>query len=268
MIPFTYKNAPARSTVYQENVAPPSEILYRVCMAVNRFYRPALSTLIEVVAVAILSAITPHAVLASAPKPVHVVTIESGNGLILSQKEDKAWYERGIWPVVGATLALTITNGIAIGVVYLQSSRSFNALLRQRKIEFYAASLNEFYNPLLALIDINNQIITKTGPPSFPQDEISRNAASLVWKETKKKILLNNIDIETILRTKVHLLAETDSLISYHRLLIHVAMYETFQRVETDLYRDFLFPADIRNHVVTQRLAVLEIYYELTGEQI
>lgn len=45
-------------------------------------------------------------------------------------------------------------------------------------------------------------------------------------------------------------------------------MYETFQRVETDLYRGFLFPADIRNHVATQRLAVLEIYYQLTGEQI
>lgn len=251
-----------------KNTARFQQMLYRRCMIARRLFGLPRLRLFASVALIVASSITPISAIAAVSKPDHVITIRANDGFILAQKENKAWYEQGIWPVLGATLALIITNGITIGVVYLQSSRSFNALLRQRKIERYAASLNDFYNPLLALMDINKEIFEKTGPPSFPQDEISRNAAALVWKQTKKKILANNIDIEAILRTKTHLLGEADSFESYHRLLVHVAMYETFQQVETDLYRGFLFPADIRSHVVDQRLAVLEIYYQLTGEQI
>ena len=226
------------------------------------------SRFIVSVAVTITSAIVPFTAIATVSKTDHVISIRANDGIILAAKDDKAWYEQGIWPIAGATFALIITNAITVGVVYLQSSRSFNALLRQRQIERHAASLNDFYNPLLALMDMNKEIFEKTGPPSFPKDEISRNAAGLVWKQTKKKILANNIDIEAILRTKTHLLGEADSLDSYHRLLIHVAMYETFQMVETDLYRGFMFPSDIRNHVAAQRCAIIEIYYQLTGEQI
>lgn len=239
---------------------------YLTCMIalhLVRFLRPQF---IVAVVFTISSVIAPFAASAAGERPDHVITIQANDGFTLAPKENKAWYEEGIWPVVGATLALIITNGITVSVVYLQSSRSFNALLRQRKIERYAASLNDFYNPLLALMDINREIFEKTGPASFPQDEILRNAAGLVWQQTKRKILANNHDIETILRTKTHLLVETDSFESYHQLLLHVAMYETFQQVETDLYRGFLFPVDIRSHVVAQRLAVIEIYHQLTGE--
>jgi hypothetical protein len=83
----------------------------------------------------------------------------------------------------------------------VQAEKSFNAVLRQRKIEMLSTSLNEFYNPLLALIDINNEIFSKTGPKSFPNEEPGLSAAGLVWKETKKKILANNSTIEQILRT-------------------------------------------------------------------
>ena len=237
-------------------------------MITRRLDRFSRLRFIVSVAALISSGTAPFSAIAAVTKPDHVITIQANDGLILASKQDKAWYEQGIWPAVGAALALIITNGITVGVVYLQSSRSFNALLRQRKIERYAASLNDFYNPLLALMEMNKEIFQKTGPASFPQDELSRNAAGLVWKQTKKRILKNNTDLETILRTKTHLLGEADSFDSYHRLLVHVAMYETFQRVETDLYRGFLFPGDIRSHVVTQRLAVLEIYNQLTGEQI
>lgn len=227
-----------------------------------------LLTYIAFVAIATLHAFAPSTASTAGQAKSRIITIQSSDVLQFAPKEEKAWYEQGVWPVAGAILALIVTNGITVWVVYLQSSRSFNALLRQRKIERHAASLNDFYNPLLALMDMNKEIFDQTGPPSFPNDEISRNAAGLVWKRTKKKILVNNIDIETILRTKTHLLRETDSFEAYHRLLVHVAMYETFQQVETDLYRRFLFPADIRNHVAAQRSAVLEIYNRLTGEQI
>jgi len=205
---------------------------------------------------------------AGVPQPRHSLTILSSEQLQITPQDNKEWYERGIWPIIGAVGALILTNAVAVGVVYLQSSKSFKALLRQRKMESLSTSLNEFYNPLLALIDINGAIFSKTGPPSFPKEEIARNAAALVWKETKQKILANNQQIEAILKSKTHLLHETDSLDAYYALMIHVAMYETFQKIETDLYRQFFFPANIRAHVIENRAAVLTAFNELSGDQV
>lgn len=196
------------------------------------------------------------------------ITISSSEGLQLAPIDQKEWYERGWWPVAGAVLALIITNAVSVRVVYVQSEKSFNAVLRQRKIDTLSTSLNEFYNPLIALIDINGEIFSKTGPSSFPKEEPGLTAAGKIWKETKKNILDNNTEILRILRVKSHLLHEDDKFESYHALLVHVAMYDTFQRVQTDLYKKFMFPSEIREHIFSQRLKVLEAYYQATGEQI
>lgn len=182
--------------------------------------------------------------------------------------QTKEWYEHGPWPLVGAIAALVITNAVSVGVVYLQSGRAFNAVLRQRKIEFLTASLSEFYNPLLALLEINGEIFAKTGPPSFPNTKIEADAATLIWNETKKIILSNNEKISKILSEKNHLLHSTDRLDEYKKLLIHVAMYDTFQRIETDRYMDFRFPREIQAHVKLKRSAVTGDYDKLAGSQI
>lgn len=182
--------------------------------------------------------------------------------------DDKAWYEKGPWPIVGGLAALVLTNAVTVGVVYLQASRGFNAVLRQRQIEALSASLSEFYNPLLALLDINGEVFRKTGPPSFPEGEIERGAAALVWAETKKIILENNLRILEILRTKTHRLHSADSLAAYNDLMIHLAMYETFQTIPTDRYRDFQFPKTIRAHVAKMRKRVLGDFNALTGSQL
>lgn len=203
-----------------------------------------------------------------AASPEHRLVIQSSEALQLAPMEDKEWYERGIWPIVGAVAVVIITNAVAVWVVYFQSSRSFRAMLKQRKIETLAASLSEFYNPMLALIDINGEIFSQTGPPSFPQEEIARSAAARIWRETRKRILANNLQIETILRTKTHHIRSPDSLDMYRRLLVHVAMYDAFQTVETDLYVGFQFPAGIRAHIETQRGLVLEEFNQASRETI
>ncbi|QJU60256.1 hypothetical protein HL653_23215 [Sphingomonas sp. AP4-R1] len=205
---------------------------------------------------------------ASAPPALHSLVIQSSETLQIAPKEDKEWYEKGVWPLVGAGVTLAITNAIALWIVHLQAGKTFKATLKQRKIDQLSASLSEFYNPLLALIDINGEIFDKTSKKAWPEDEAGREAAALVWVETKKKVLANNLVIETILRTKTHLMSETDSLASYQPLLLHVAMYETFQTVQTDLYKKFMFPASVRSHLVDQRSTVLSAYYETSGDKI
>jgi hypothetical protein len=86
--------------------------------------------------------------------------------------------------------------------------------------------------------------------------------------QTKKKILENNREIELILKTRIHLVYKSDSLDAYKALLIHVAMYETFQKVETDRYTGFQFPKEVRGHILAMRASVLDEFHSLTGEKI
>lgn len=159
--------------------------------------------------------------------------------LTISPVEQKEWYEKGNWPLFGSVLTVLITNLIAVSVVYLTANRTLQGLLKQKKLERVTASLNEFYNPLKALLEANRVIFSKTGPRSWPTEHIEREAAALVWTETKLKILENNKAIELILQTKTHLIDESDSLEKYADMLVHVTMYEAFQKVGTDLYAKF-----------------------------
>jgi hypothetical protein len=225
------------------------------------FAKVPLVSVIIAIAVTCLVVSTP-----AAPQTVASPTPGVG-ALPPAPVEQKEWYEHGMWPLAGSLAAIIVANGVAIFVVYLQASRSFEALLRQRRIERLSSSLTEFYDPLLALVEMNGQIFKRTGPPSFPEEHVEREAAALVWKETKLKILSNNAQIESILRTKTHLLHRADSIQSYSALMLHVAMYETFQKVETDIYADFRFPQDIRDHINAMRSKTLDDYDALSGER-
>lgn len=177
----------------------------------------------------------------------------------------KEWYEVGIWPLAGSVAAIVIANVVAVLIVYLNSAASMKVVLRERKIESLSSSLGEFYDPLLSLVDINHEVFQKTGPPSFPAEYIEREAAALVWKETKRRILMNNEQIEKILTTKSHLMRASDSMKNYHALLIHVAMYDTFQRVQSDRYSGFQFPKGIREHLESNRKEVLSDLRKAVG---
>jgi hypothetical protein len=210
----------------------------------------------------------PPKTLATTP-PQSTFTIQSSDGILqIAQKERKEWYQEGAWPLIGAGVVTLITSTIPIVLVYLQSMRSFNALLRQRKIDSLALALNDFYNPLIAIIEVNGEIFTQTGPPAFPEEYAERAAAALVWKEMRTKIVENNREIELLLKTKTHLLYKSDTLDAYKALFIHVVMYETFQKVETDRYAKFQFPKNVRSHIVAMRSAVLREFHALSGGQL
>lgn len=176
-----------------------------------------------------------------------------------------AWYEQEFWPLAVSVVAIIISNAVAIVVVYLQSSRSFRAIIRQREIEALLASLTQFYDPLLALLHMNGAIFSKTGPPSFPEGHIERESAAKVWAETKKKIIKNNRQIESIIRNKSHLMHNSDDINAYKDLLVHAAMYETFQSIKTDRYVAFQFPINVEQHLACQRSKALAEYRHLTG---
>lgn len=195
-------------------------------------------------------------------KLVPAITTEAK---IVATDSDDEWYEQGLWPLAGAVLAIIVSNSVSIFIIYLQSKKSFDAILKQRRIEFLSSSLKEFYDPLLAIVGVNKQIISKTGPPSFPEGQIERDAAASVWSETRKKIIENNFVIEGIITKNCHLIHENDSIENYNSLLLHVVMYDVFQKVKTDIYSRFLFPKDVEGHIRRNRDLVVSEYRDLVG---
>ncbi len=184
--------------------------------------------------------------------------------LQLTAKEAKPWYQDGIWPLLGSALGTTLASVVPITVVYLQSSKALKTAQKQRQTDRVSASLAEFYNPLYALMTLNREIFERAGPAVKFDDFSAQQAAAEIWQELKGKVILNNQEIERILRTKTHLLSAGDSMERYNELYVHVSMFEVFQKVPTDLYSNFRFPVDILPHVERMRETVIKDLVYLT----
>jgi hypothetical protein len=178
------------------------------------------------------------------------------------------WYQQGSWPLVGATAALLFTNVIALWNISRQAQATLKLQLKLKRIEILSQQLSEFYNPLFALILINQRAFTAVGPKSFPEDPVSREAAGEVWSQIKTNLILpNNQRIQEILQTKTHLLVPGDTLAAYIALLNHIAMYAVLQERPTEIYAKFQFPKGILSHVEQVREKLVEELNALKQEQ-
>ena len=160
------------------------------------------------------------------------------------------WYQQGNWPLIGASLALLVTNSVVAWGIYTQVKANLITQLKVKRIERLAEQLSGFYNPLFSLILINQKLFKAAGPPSFPTDHIRRDTAGENWKLVlNKTIIPNNKIISQILRNNTHLVAENDSISNYHDLQLHLAMYEAFKEAPNEIYEQFQFPKKILRHV-------------------
>lgn len=164
------------------------------------------------------------------------------------------WYQQGLWPLVGASIALAIPNALAIINVNRQHRKSLEVQIKLKNIDFINQQLTDFYNPLYSLMTTNKNIFESIGPISFPQDIISREVAALAWNKIKLDVIIpNNQRIMSILRDKSHLISRDDSLSNYLELQNHLAMYEVFQNIRTEAYTKFKFPSNILEHIESVR---------------
>jgi hypothetical protein len=160
------------------------------------------------------------------------------------------WYQQGLWPLLGAGIALAIPNALAIINVNRQHRKSLEVQIKLKNIDFVNQQLTDFYNPLYSLMMINGSVFESTGPISFPEDIINREVAALAWNKIKLDVIIpNNQRIMSILRDKSHLISKSDSLLNYMELQNHLAMYEVFQNVRTESYEKFKFPSKILEHI-------------------
>lgn len=168
------------------------------------------------------------------------------------------WYQQGDWPLIGAIALLIITNGFALWKIYLQAHAAFESQLKIKNIEWVSQQLTEFYNPLYTLLQVNRDVFEAIGPQTFPDDPNRRDAAGELWEATKKSVVIpNNKKIQGVLRNKSHLISSDDGLSAYLSLINHVAMFEIFQDIPTELYARFQFPTGILEHTERQREQLL-----------
>lgn len=169
------------------------------------------------------------------------------------------WYQQGAWPLIGAISVLLITNGLALWKIYLQARAAFNSQIKIKNIEWLSQQLTEFYNPLYTLLHLNREAFDAVGPQTFPTDTHRREAAGELWEATKESVIIpNNRKMQEVLRDKSHLISTGDRLSAYLPLMNHVAMYEIFQEIPTEIYDNFRFPAGILEHIEVQRERLLE----------
>jgi hypothetical protein len=169
------------------------------------------------------------------------------------------WYQQGFWPLIGAAIILIIPNAVALWGIFIQTRRQTKSQLLFNQINFISQQLADFYDPLYALLTINNDCFTKLGPNTFPKDPLLADTAGEIWNQIKQKTIIpNNRKIAEIFRTQSHLLSNNDSIEAYKQLIGHIAMYEVFVDMPNEVYKDFTFPKDVTNHLIIARMDLVK----------
>lgn len=177
---------------------------------------------------------------------------------------ETAWYQEGIWPLIGTIAIVLISNSITIWQVFARSRQDRRNQIYLAEINFAKEQLAYFYDPMLSLLKVNSEIFRKFGPHTFPEDPISATAAETIWKEMRDDVVLpNNTKMIDILRNNSYLLMESDSLDNYRSLQLHLSMYSVFQKYPSEIYYEYRFPEGIENHVRQKRDRLLAFLHSM-----
>lgn len=164
------------------------------------------------------------------------------------------WYQSGYWPLFGAAVALLMPQLFTVWLAFKQAKSAFGYEVRFHEVVFVEKQLEEFYNPLFALLEANEEVFKKFGPPSFPEEHIEREAAAAMWREMRDQfVLVNNRKISELITEKSHLVSEEENFLDYLRLKMHIDAYEAFQAVRSEKYSRFQFPKGINALVSLRR---------------
>lgn len=177
----------------------------------------------------------------------------------ISTAGSEAWYQSGDWPLIGAIVTLAVSNAVAIFIALYQQRASRKAsedFTRRSTIE---KRLEEFYDPLMALLSENREVFSKFGPSRVAKlDGVDATVAAEVWNEMKLGFIVpNNERISSIIQSKSHLISEGDDFGEYLRLKLHIDSYSVFLKVGSEVHESFRFPAEIENRV--SKFRALEI---------
>jgi hypothetical protein len=140
--------------------------------------------------------------------------------------------------------------------VYIGSELSTLRALEEEKRNLLYTQLTEFYDPIYALLSVNESIFDRIGPnsdvrynQSYPIEE-----TAAVWNELVQTVIVpNNIRICEIIETRLHLIALDDTVEPYLQFTTHAHAYKVFQNQPYESYELFQFPAGFPDHIYKHR---------------
>lgn len=146
---------------------------------------------------------------------------------------------------------------------YLSRKNTISA----KKIELISAQLEQFYNPIIALLSENRVVFENLGPVSFPVDDgIRAEAAAEFWEKIRDQFVLpNNAKISDIIQSKSHLISKSDKLDQYMKLKLHIDAYFVFQDVVVERYAEFTFPSGIEGLAKIHRSRLIDELDKVMG---
>nr|WP_319949070.1 hypothetical protein [uncultured Shimia sp.] len=163
----------------------------------------------------------------------------------------EAWYQSGDWPLIGAIGTLAVSNAVAIFLALYQQRASRKASEDFSRRSTIEKRLEEFYDPLMALLSENREVFSKFGPSRIAKlDGVDATVAAEVWNEMKLGFIVpNNERISSIIQSKSHLISEGDDFEEYLRLKLHIDSYSVFLKVGSEVHESFRFPTGIEKRV-------------------
>ncbi|MGE0075910.1 MAG: hypothetical protein AB7S52_11835 [Sphaerochaetaceae bacterium] len=127
---------------------------------------------------------------------VYIIT-EIRNWIILIYREfpsPRNFSNQGGFSLNDTLIALIVTSLVSIFIAVSNILVNRMYANRSEKNAIRKDTLENFLNPLCALLRENNNIFTEFGPPTFPSDDQDRRMESgTIWNSIKENILLKNL---------------------------------------------------------------------------
>lgn len=172
-----------------------------------------------------------------------------------------------IVPIVAGFFSLAVTNVISLIKSFFENSLKIKGDLLVKNMSYREEQLNNFYEPLLNLMKINETLYLDFGPPSFSDEYDEAIEAAEIWKKVQRsEVLENNKMIRELIRTKMYLCGKKEIETSIYKLLSHVTSYDFFYQNKTEGHFNRRFPKESFKEIEKVRDEFFEELLELENK--
>jgi hypothetical protein len=162
-------------------------------------------------------------------------------------------------PAAIALVALLVTNIVVLLKIRLDIRTNLKRDLTLQEIARLKERLQQFYDPLVALTQLNAAMTKKLGRDTFPMDSHLKEDALLVWNSVVENVILpTNRKICTIIKECSHLIDSTDQFEQYMNFILHAESYEIFTKQRNEIHKKFLYPKDFDIDLQRARAKVIK----------
>jgi hypothetical protein len=189
-----------------------------------------------------------------------------------SPEKDRWWNSdnaKVFIPASVSLIALLVTNLVTLWKIRSDSMASLRREFSLAEWKALKDRLEQFYDPLIALLRINKELFTAFGPNTMrdEQDIHTREERARVWKSViDKSILPNNAKIRDLILSKSHLIDPPSSADEYMKLLTHIVSYEVFRNEPNAMHGQFMFPTSLPALAESQRSELIKKQSRITVE--